>query len=150
MEETVLIYLEKNHQYLMLLRNKKEKDLNKNKYLGIGGHIEEGETFEESLIREVKEETGLSLRSSSLRGLITFINDDYVEIMHLYTSSDFDGEIIECNEGTLEWVDIDKINELPLWEGDKYFLDLLKKDEKYFELELKYSKDKFIAAKRTK
>lgn len=150
MEETVLIYLQRNNQYLMLFRNKKSNDLNKGKYLGIGGHIENNESQESAAIREVKEETGLNLLSSIKRGIITFTNDDYSEIMHLFTSQDFNGELIECDEGTLEWVDIDKITYLPIWDGDKYFLELLKNDEQYFELELKYSNDKLIDAKRIK
>lgn len=144
MEKTVLCYIKKDNKYLMLYRNKKENDLNEGKYMGIGGHIEENETPKDAIIREVKEETGLTLLSLKERGHILFINDDYQEEMYVFTSSEFVGELIECNEGDLSWVDIDKVYDLPAWEGDKVFLAKLIKDEEYFNLELIYSKDKLI------
>jgi len=143
-ESTVLYYIKKDNKYLMLFRNKKENDLNEGKYMGIGGHIENDETPTDAVIREVKEETGLDLLSVKERGYILFINDDYQEEMYVFTSDSFKGELIECNEGELFWIDIDKVYDLPAWEGDKVFLDKLLKDEKYFNLELIYSKDKLI------
>ena len=147
MEKTTLIYLEKNNQYLMLHRNKKENDLNEGFWIGVGGHVE---TPDLTIVREVKEETGLDLLSFKKRGLIYFKNDDFEEEMHLYTSSDFKGDIISCNEGDLHWVDISKIMELPIWEGDKIFLKYLVDNEPYFELELIYKKKKLVTWNRVK
>ena len=144
MEETVLCYLEKDNQYLMLLRNKKKNDLNHNKWIGVGGHIEKGETREEALKREIKEETGLILRSFNYRGDIIFLNDDYEEIMYLYTSNDFTGDIIDCDEGELRWIKKDEILNLDLWEGDRIFLPLLINTNDFIKLKLIYSKDKLI------
>lgn len=150
MDKTVLIYLIKDNCYLMLYRNKKKNDLNEGKYIGIGGHIEKGETKEQALIREVKEETGLLLNSFVYRGEIIFINDKYKEIMYLYTSDDFVGELKECNEGSLSWIPIENVIDLPLWEGDKVFLDLLKNNESDFALTLVYHQDTLVKCIRTK
>lgn len=144
MKETVLIYIEKDHKYLMLYRNKKENDINKGKWIGVGGHIEKGETPLEAVYREVKEETGLTLLTATKRGLIHFKSDDFEEDMHLYTSNFFKGNLIECDEGELHWVDISDIDMLPTWEGDKVFLKLLAEGEKDFELSLIYKDDKLI------
>ena len=144
MDKTVMIYLEKDNQYLMLYRNKKKKDINKNKYIGVGGHVEKGETPDQALIREVKEETGLDLLSFNKRGLVYFVLNGYEEEMYIYTSLDFKGELIECNEGDLLWVDKDKVMSLPIWEGDKYFLKYLLEEDKYFVMRLIYEDDKLI------
>ena len=144
MNQTVMIYLEKDNQYLMLYRNKKKKDINKNKYIGVGGHVEKGETPDEAVVREVKEETGLDLLSFNKRGLVYFVLNGYEEEMYIYTSLDFKGELIECNEGELSWIDKDNVISLPIWEGDKYFLKHLLEDEKYFEMRLVYENDKLI------
>lgn len=144
MNQTVMIYLEKENQYLMLYRNKKEKDINKNKYIGVGGHVEKGETPDQALIREVKEETGLDLLSFNKRGLVYFVLNGYEEEMYIYTSLDFKGELIECNEGDLLWVDKDKVMSLPIWEGDKYFFKYLLEEDKYFVMRLIYEDDKLI------
>ena len=144
MDKTVMIYLEKDNQYLMLYRNKKKKDINKNKYIGVGGHVEKGETPDEAVVREVKEETGLDLLSFVRRGLVYFVLNGYEEEMYIYTSLDFKGELIECNEGELSWIDKDNVMSLPIWEGDKYFLKHLLEDEKYFEMRLIYENDKLI------
>ena len=130
MDKTVLCYLIKDDSYLMLYRNKKENDMNEGKYLGIGGHIEPGETKEEACKREIKEETGLDVNRLDYHGFVEFYNDDYQEMMYLFTSDDFSGELIECNEGTLSWVKIDKVLDLNIWEGDKLFLPKLKTNEK--------------------
>ena len=145
---TVLCYIEKEESYLMLLRNKREDDMNKNKWLGLGGHIEYGESPDEALIREVKEESGISLFEYQLRGIIYFNNDNYTEVMHLYTSKAFGGELKECDEGTLRWVKKSQILDLELWEGDKSFLPLLIENEPYFEMELNYKNDKLISVNK--
>lgn len=143
-KETVLCYMQKEHQYLMLFRNKKKNDINKGKYIGIGGHIEKDESKEAALLREVKEETGLTLLSYQYRGKILFQSDDLVEIMHLYTSDTFIGELIDCNEGTLSWINVDDLLNLPHWEGDEYFLKKLIKNDSYFEMSLIYKNDELV------
>ena len=150
MEETVLIYLERDNKYLMLLRNKKKNDLNQGKYIGIGGHVELGETKEEALIREVKEETCLDVLSYKYRAKLLFINDTYSEIIHLYTSSDFVGELTnKCNEGDLFWIEKEDVLNLPLWEGDRSFLEVMEHTNNYFEMVLTYHNDKLVSIKRT-
>lgn len=144
---TVLAYIEKDNSYLMLLRNKKKHDINANKWIGVGGHLEKEETPEDALIREIKEETGLDVISYSKKGLIHFNYDDIFELMHLYVVNDFKGELIECDEGTLKWIKKCDLFSLELWEGDKIFLKKLINNEPYFELELNYLKDKLISYK---
>jgi len=143
MDKTTIIYLEKDNKYLMLHRNKKEKDLNKDKWIGVGGHIEEYESPNQCIIREVKEETNLDLLSFKLCGEVTFDIDGYLEIMYVYTSKDFIGELKECDEGTLEWIDKDKINTLNIWEGDLIIFENMQK-EYYFKLKMIYINDKLI------
>lgn len=146
MKQTTLCYIEKDNKYLMLHRTKKENDMNKDKWIGIGGKIEEGETPVECILREAKEETGLTLNHVTYRGIIYFKNDYYYdEDMHLFTCTDFSGTIKECDEGTLEWIDKDKLFDLTLWEGDKIFLKELKKDTPFFHLTLNYSKDTLLS-----
>ena len=147
MDYTVLCYLKKDNQYLFMLRNKEKNDLNEGKWIGIGGHIEPGETKEEALIREVKEETGFTIKSFSYRGEILFINNDYQEIMYIFTSDDFDGEMIECNEGELSWIDKDKILDLNLWEGDRYFLKPLLNSDKMIKMEMRYKDKQLVKVK---
>lgn len=147
-ECTTLCYLIQNDSYLMMHRTKKEHDENHNKYIGIGGHLEAGETPEECIIREVKEETNLDLHSMKLRGLLTFVIDGKDELAWLYTSEDFSGTLSTCDEGTLEWIPRNRIPDLPLWEGDKLFLDLLNETEDYFSLKLVYENDKLISFSR--
>ncbi len=144
MEYTTLCYIEKDNKYLMLYRNKKKTDLNKGKWLGIGGHIEEGEDPNQCLLREAKEETGLTLLNYKLRGKLHFYIDDIYEVSYLYTCDEFMGDLIECDEGILEWVDKTKILELNLWQGDYLFLKKLIKDEPYFEMKLVYLHDQLI------
>lgn len=144
---TTLCYIEKDNCYLMMHRIKKENDLNKDKWLGIGGHFEEKESPEDCVLREVKEETGLTLTSYRFRGLITFVTDgQWYEYMCLYTADGFEGEMIECNEGTLEWVAKDRIKELELWEGDYIFLRLLEERDTFFSLKLSYEGERLIQA----
>ena len=152
MKNTTLVYLEKDHEYLMMLRNRKKEDPNEGKWIGIGGRIEEGETPEEGALREIKEETGIDVRSLCFRGIVFFINTVYeTEYMYLYTSSDFDipegdpSYLSACDEGELHWVDIDRIDDLNLWNGDRIFLKLLKEDHKPFLLTLKYDKDELLS-----
>ena len=130
---TTLCYLEKNDSYLMLHRIKKEVDVNKDKWIGVGGHFEKDETPEECLLREVKEETGLTLTSWRFRGLVTFLSDAWeTEYMCLYTADGFEGDMITCDEGTLEWVKKSELERLNLWEGDKIFFKLLKEEHPFF------------------
>ena len=147
MVNTTLIYIEKDSKYLMLHRTKKENDYNHDKWIGIGGKFEECESPEDCIIREVKEETGLSLNSMEYRGIVTFISDDnFTEFMHIFWSDNFSGKLIECDEGELEWVDKSKMNELPHWKGDEIFLDLLDRKVPFFSLKLVYKKGVLLRA----
>ncbi len=142
---TTLCYIERDDKYLMLHRVKKENDINKDKWVGIGGHFEYGESPEECLLREVREETGLALRDYRLRGIITFISDQWQpEYMFLYTAGAFEGELRECDEGNLEWVEKSAVYDLPIWEGDKIFFHLLEKEEPFFSLKLRYEGEKLV------
>lgn len=142
MRNTTLCYLERDGKVLMLFRNKKAVDENHGKWIGVGGKFEEGETPEECAIREVYEETGLKVRSLRLRGIITFVMQPLTtEYMFLYTSDDFSGELSDpdnCPEGTLRWVEKERLDKLPMWEGDRVFLRLLKEDHPFFSLKLCY------------
>ena len=138
-KNTTLIYIEKDGKTLLLHRTKKKNDLNHDLWVGIGGHCEEGESPEDCALREAKEETGLTLTEYKYRGVVTFVSDKYEgEYMHLFTSSDFVGDIIECDEGDLEWIENERVLSLPAWEGDRLFLELLRKDEPFFSLKLVY------------
>lgn len=147
---TTLCYIEKDDKYLMLHRVKKENDVNKDKWIGVGGKFEAGESPEECLLREVREETGLILTSYKFRGIITFILNDWgYEYMHLFTADDYKGELPEhrmqnCEEGELVWVPKEEIENLNIWEGDKIFLRLLNEREEFFSLKLKYEGDKLV------
>lgn len=138
---TTLCYIEQDGKYLMLHRVKKENDINKDKWIGVGGHFEVDESPEDCVRREVKEETGYTLTSFRFRGLITFLYQGICEYMCLYTADGFTGEPEECDEGTLEWVEIDKIEELDLWEGDKIFFRLLRQNRTFFSLKLSYDEE---------
>lgn len=142
MIETVLIYLKKDNSYLMLKRDKKKNDLNKDKYIGIGGHIENNETIYDAIKREVKEETNFDLIDQKLNGEIYFFNTNYEEHIYVFTSSNFKGEIKECNEGTLYFIKEEDIFTLNLWEGDKIFLRKLINNDPYFKLKLVYVNNK--------
>ena len=147
MKMTTLCYIEKDGKYLMLHRTKKEKDINKNKWIGVGGHFEEGESPEECMLREAKEETGLTLTRWAYRGIVTFVSGDYCEYMHLFTADGFEGELKACDEGELEWIERSRLYDLTLWEGDKIFLRLLENDaEPFFLLKLCYDGDELVSA----
>lgn len=146
MKMTTLCYIENNDCYLMLHRTKKKKDVNKDKWIGVGGHAEGNETPQECLLREVREETGLLLTSYKFRGLITFISDEYeAEMMCLFTADGYTGELITCDEGELEWVKKSEVPQLPTWEGDAQFLKLLLEDEKrFFAMKLRYEGERLV------
>ena len=140
MLNTTLCYIEQDGKYLMLHRLKKENDMNHDKWIGIGGKLEAGESPFDCARREITEETGLTALSLKYRGVITFVSDEYgTEYMHLFHTKDFEGEIKEvCDEGNLEWIEKERLLSLPLWEGDKIFLDLLDKSVPFFSLKLCY------------
>ena len=121
---TTLIYIEKDEKYLMLHRTKKENDINKDKWIGIGGHLENGESPEEGIQREVAEETGLRLLQYQYRGIITFVYNQQTEYMHLFTSNSFEGTLTDCDEGELAWVDKKQLLQYPLWPGDRIFFKI--------------------------
>ena len=150
MKLTTLCYIEKDDKYLMLHRVKKENDCNKDKWIGVGGKFEDGESPEECLLREVYEETGLTLTNYRFRGIVTFVSDEWEgEYMHLFTASEYEGELSEnvmrdCDEGELVWVQKHEIENLNLWEGDKIFLRLLQERDKFFSLKLRYEGEKLV------
>ncbi len=126
----------------MLHRIKKAHDVNRDKWIGVGGKFKDDETPEECLLREVREETGLTLLNYRFRGILTFIADGWEsEYIHLFTADKFEGTLTDCSEGHLEWVPKDRIEQLPIWEGDKIFLRLLLKDSGFFSLKLSYQGD---------
>ena len=130
---TTLCYMEKDGKYLMLHRVSKKNDVNKDKWIGVGGHFEAGESPEDCLLREVKEETGLTLTSWQFRGIVTFCySDDPAEYMCLYTADEFVGTLTDCKEGALEWVPKDQVRSLNLWKGDLLFLELMENEVPFF------------------
>lgn len=148
---TTLCYIEKDEKYLMLHRVLKKNDINKDKWIGVGGHFEKGESPEDCLLREVKEETGLTLTSYQFRGIITFTfssqgKETDTEYMCLYTANGYEGELISCSEGNLEWVNKKDIFSLKLWEGDKIFFRLLQEERQFFSLKLVYQDDELREA----
>ena len=141
---TTLCYLERDDAYLMLHRIKKQDDYNHDKWVGVGGKFERFESPEDCLVREVREETGLTLTRWRCRGLLTFVWGNMTEFIHLYTADGWQGEMVQgdaCKEGVLEWVPKEKVTELPIWEGDKIFFRLLNGDRPYFSLKLVYDGD---------
>ena len=149
MRSSTLGYLENARgEYLMMHRVKKKADVNKDKWIGVGGHFEDGESPDECFRREVLEETGLTLTSFRFRGVVTFLNDDgQGEYMYLFTATDWTGEPdMDCDEGDLEWVPKEKVPGLPVWEGDKIFLKLLAQDAPPFLLTLEYRNDRLVRA----
>ena len=146
MKDTTLCYIENTkNQTLLLHRTKKKNDLNENKWIGVGGKFEKGETAEECLVREVKEETGLTLDSYTYRGVVDFISDVWEdEKMHLFTAKVTNDTLKECDEGELKWIDNDKVLSMPTWEGDRVFLELIMKNHPFFHLVLQYEGEKLV------
>lgn len=147
MQNTTLCYLERDEQYLMLHRVKKAHDANKDKWIGVGGKFEDGESPEDCVLREVREETGLTLTDYRYRGLVTFVSDRWpAEYMHLFTADGWTGEIAACDEGELVWVDKARIPSLPVWAGDKLFFRLLEENVPFFSLKLVYEGEALTGA----
>ena len=148
MINSTLCYVLRGDEVLMLHRTKKKNDVNQDKWIGIGGKFEENETPDECLLREAREETGLTLKNWRCRGVVTFlINGDWDgEYMYLFTADDFEGELTDCPEGELRWVSRQFLDELPKWEGDQIFLDLLWQDAPFFLLKLRYEGDSLVEA----
>ena len=147
MRNTSLCYIERGSEYLMLHRVKKENDENHDKWIGIGGKFENGESPDECMLREMREETGLTALSWRARGIVTFVSDEWgTEYMHLFTCDRFSGNMKDCDEGVLEWVDKSRLLSLPIWEGDKIFLRLLDEGAPFFLLKLCYKGDELIYA----
>ena len=139
MKMTTLCYLERDGRYLMLHRVKKEHDENHDKWIGVGGKFEDGESPEDCMLREVREETGLRVTGFRFRGIVTFVSDCYpTEYMHLFTCTDWTGEERECDEGDLSWVGKEELLCLPMWEGDRVFFELLNREVPFFSLKLVY------------
>ena len=147
MINSTLCYVTRGDEVLMLHRVKKKNDLNQDKWIGIGGKFEAGETPDECLLREGKEETGLTLTDWKCRGVVTFLSDRWEgEYMYLFTADGFEGELSECSEGDLQWVSRGFLDRLPKWEGDRIFLDLLWQDAPFFLLKLRYEGEKLAEA----
>ena len=146
MLHTTICYLSVNGRTLMIHRIKKKNDVNHDKWIGIGGKFEHGESPEECILREFAEETGLTPTGLSYRGIITFLSEDWCEYMHLFTATGYEGRLRECDEGVLEWVPDDRLTALPIWEGDKVFLRLLAERERFFSLKLVYEGERLVRA----
>ena len=146
MLNTSLCYIEKDGAYLMIHRVKKKNDVNHDKWIGVGGKFEAGESPFDCARREILEECGITVKNLKYRGIVTFVSSEYgTEYMHLFTATEYDGEIdYDCDEGCLEWVKKEKTKDLPIWEGDKIFFDLLDEDLRFFSLKLEYRGDKLI------
>ena len=147
MHNSTLCYVTRGDDVLMLHRVKKKNDINKDKWIGIGGKFEENESPDECLLREALEETGLRLTNWQCRGIVTFLTETgFGEYMYLFTADGFEGELKECDEGDLQWISREFLNSLPKWEGDQIFLDLLWQDAPFFLLTLRYDHDKLVEA----
>ena len=146
MKQTTVCYIEQNGKYLMLHRIKKENDANRDKWIGIGGKLEEGESPFDCMRREVLEECGLTLIAPRYRGIITFVSNEFgTEYMHLFSADSFTGKLSEsCDEGVLEWIEKERLLNIPMWEGDKIFLRLLDSESRFFSLKLVYEGDRLI------
>ena len=149
-KNTTLCYLEQDGCWLMLHRIKKQHDANQDKWVGVGGKFEDGESPEECLVREVQEETGLTLTQYQFRGVVTFVSDRWdTEYMHLFSATGWTGTMIDgdaCDEGKLEWVPIQKAYDLPVWQGDKVFFRLLETHPDFFSLKLRYEGETLVEA----
>ena len=147
MKQTTLCYIEKDGAYLMLHRIKKKNDENADKWVGIGGKLEEGESPYDCARREIYEEVGVVPTGLRYRGLVTFVSDIYgTEYMHLFTADGYEGEVnYDCDEGVPEWVSKSQVSSLPIWEGDKIFFELLDREERFFSLKLCYEGDRLVS-----
>lgn len=147
MRNTTLCYISREDEYLMLHRVKKKNDLHHDKWIGFGGKLEENESPEEGILREVKEETGLTLTDLQYRGIVTFVNDLYEgEYMHLFTAEQYDGELTDCDEGEISWIKKTELAALPQWEGDRIFMKLLEDGAPFFSLKLCYEGERLTEA----
>ena len=147
MLQTTLCYIERDGKYLMLHRTKKEGDENRDKWIGIGGKFEDKESPEDCVLREVLEETGLTMTDFAYRGIVTFVSDQWpTEYMHLFHCSGYTGTVGQCDEGELEWIEKEKLLGLQLWEGDKIFLRLLDTDCPFFSLKVEYQGERLVSA----
>ena len=147
MINSTLCYVTRGDQVLMLHRVKKKNDINHDKWIGIGGKFEDGESPDECILREAREETGLTLTSWQCRGVVTFLSDEAEgEFMYLFTADDFEGDLTDCPEGDLQWVSREFLDQLPKWEGDQIFLDLLWQNEPFFLLKLRYEGERLAEA----
>ena len=147
MKNTTLCYISRGDEYLLLHRIKKENDLNRDKWIGVGGKFEDGESPEECLLREVLEETGLTLTSYAYRGIVTFVSDRWeTEYMHLFTADGFEGTLTDCDEGVPEWIPKKDFAALPPWEGDRSFMRLLEEGAPFFSLKLRYEGERLAEA----
>ena len=144
--QTTICYLSVDGKTLMLHRVKKKNDVNHDKWIGIGGKFEHGESPEECMLREFTEETGITPTGLRYRAIITFLSEDWCEYMHLFSADGYEGELADCDEGTLEWVPNDRLTQLPIWEGDKVFLKLMQERETFFSLKLVYEGEKLVRA----
>lgn len=140
-EQTTLCYVSRADETLMIYRNKKKDDPNAGKWIAVGGHFEFGESPEECMLREVREETGLRLTSWAYRGLVTFVCGAWCEYMHLFTADAPPGETVFCDEGTFSWIPTRELEALPAWAGDRIFLRLLQEGAPFFSLKLVYEED---------
>ena len=148
---STVCYIEQDGKYLMLHRTKKKKDVNHEKWIGVGGKLEAQESPEECVVREVWEETGLTLQEYQLRGIVTYVSAEWeTEYMYVFTSNDFTGELIECNEGDLQWIKKDKVTGLNTWEGDKIFVEKIKNNNSFFTIKFNYDGEKLIKIKYKK
>ena len=144
--QTTLCYLSSGGRTLMLHRVKKKGDVNHDKWIGIGGKFEHGESPEECMLREVREETGLTLTAWTYRGIVTFVSGDWCEYMHLFTATAYEGTLRACDEGVLEWVPDEEVPSLPAWEGDRIFLGLIAQERPFFSLKLVYEGERLAGA----
>ena len=147
MINSTLCYVTRGNEVLMLHRVKKKNDVNQDKWIGVGGKFEDRESPEDCVLREVKEETGLTLTDYQYRGIVTFVSDIWpCEYMHLFTATGFEGQIKECDEGVLEWLPKERLYGLPMWAGDRIFLDLLDRGAPFFSLKLVYEGETLVYA----
>ena len=147
MKMTTLCYLERDGRYLMLHRTKKVNDENRDKWIGVGGKFEDGESPEDCMRREILEETGLTVTKFRYRGIVTFVSDRWeCEYMHLFTCTDWTGVQKECDEGELAWIDQRALYDLTLWQGDRIFLELIRTETPFFSLKLTYQGEALVGA----